>query len=45
MTHAKETTGANQNWIQTWNYDRYGNSTFMSQDVNGAVMNTTPSIS
>ncbi len=44
LTEAKETTGANQNWIQNWTFDRYGNRTSMSQNVAGTVMNSTPTI-
>jgi hypothetical protein len=40
LTEAKETTGAQQNWIQTFGYDRYGNRTAFSQTVMGSVLPT-----
>ena len=45
LTQAKETSGATQNWIQNWNYDRYGNRTGFSNNVSGfAPITTTPSV-
>ena len=44
LTEPKETTGTNQNWLQSWTYDRYGNRLGFSQNVNNVVQNTTPTI-
>ena len=44
LTEAKETTGTNQNWIQNWTYDRYGNRLSFAQNIMGTVTNTTPAI-
>lgn len=35
ITEAKETNNNNQNWIQTFGYDRYGNRTQLSEDIAG----------
>lgn len=45
LTEAKETTGTNQNWIQNWTYDQFGNRISFAQNINGSVLNTTPAIS
>ena len=36
MTEASEKTGTNQNWIQNWSYDRYGNRLGFSQNIAGS---------
>lgn len=44
LTEAKETNGSNQNWIQTFGYDRFGNRTSFSQNGNGLNTSQTPTI-
>jgi hypothetical protein len=44
LTEAKETTGTNQNWIQNWSYDRYGNRTGFTQNIAGNTAATNPAI-
>ena len=36
LTEASEKTGTNQNWIQNWSYDRYGNRLGFSQNIAGS---------
>jgi RHS repeat-associated protein len=38
LTEARETNNGNQTWKQQFNYDRFGNRTGFSQDVNGQVL-------
>ena len=42
LTEAKETSGAVQNWIQNWEYDRYGNRTGFTQNIAGMTNAPTP---
>jgi len=42
LTEAKETTGATQNWIQNFGYDRYGNRTSFSQNISGNTAAVNP---
>jgi RHS repeat-associated protein len=44
LTEAKEATGANQNWIQNWGYDRYGNRIGFTQNIAGNTNATNPTI-
>ena len=44
LTEAKETTGTNQNWIQNWNYDRYGNRLSFTKNVAGDTLAPNPSV-
>ncbi|MEQ1922403.1 MAG: RHS repeat-associated core domain-containing protein [Pyrinomonadaceae bacterium] len=44
LTEAKETTSTTQNWIQQFEYDRYGNRTSFSQTIGSTTTTSTPSI-
>ena len=46
LTEAKETAGAtaNQNWIQNWSYDPYGNRLTFTQNIPGNTAVTNPAI-
>lgn len=44
ITEAKETSGSAQNWIQTWEYDRYGNRTGFTQNIAGVTNAPNPSV-
>lgn len=44
LTEAREVSGANQNWIQDWIYDRYGNRSAFSEDIAGVTNNANLSI-
>lgn len=44
LTEAKETSGTNQNWAQTFGYDRFGNRTSLNQTIGSAVSSTTPTV-
>ena len=41
---AQETSGGNQTWTQSFQYDRYGNRIGFNQNINGQVTNQTPQI-
>lgn len=44
LTEAKETANGNQNWIQNWTYDRYGNRTGFTQNIGGVTNAPNPTI-
>jgi RHS repeat-associated protein len=44
ITEAKETSNNQQNWVQNFDYDRYGNRTSFNQFVGSAQTNQTPTI-
>jgi RHS repeat-associated protein len=44
LTEAVEKTGTTQNWIQNWNYDRYGNRNSFTQNIAGNTNATNPAI-
>ena len=44
LKEAKETANGPQNWIQSLDYDRYGNRIAFSQNIGGTITNGTPSI-
>lgn len=44
LTEAQEKTGSNQNWIQTFGYDLYGNRTSFSQTIGSTTTSTTPTV-
>ncbi|MDQ3801506.1 MAG: hypothetical protein M3384_18955, partial [Acidobacteriota bacterium] len=44
LTEAKETASNQQNWIQQFAYDRFGNRTGFSQNGNGLTSSQTPTI-
>ncbi len=44
LTEAKETANGQQNWIQNWSYDRYGNRLSFSQNIGGIANNSTPTV-
>ena len=44
LTEASEKTGTNQNWIQNWSYDRYGNRLGFSQNIAGATNAPNPTV-
>ena len=44
LTEAKETSGASQNWTQTFQYDRYGNRVSFNQQIGGQQTSATPTI-
>ena len=44
LTEAKETTGTNQNWIQNWSYDRYGNRLAFTKNIAGDTLAPNPSV-
>ncbi|MGB7069748.1 MAG: RHS repeat-associated core domain-containing protein [Pyrinomonadaceae bacterium] len=44
LTEAVEKTGTTQNWIQNFDYDRYGNRTSFSQNIGGITNSTTPTV-
>lgn len=46
LSEAKEVNGTSTatNWIQNFNYDRFGNRTSFAQNVNNVQMNQTPAI-
>jgi RHS repeat-associated protein len=44
IKEAKETTGANQNWIQNWTYDRYGNRLTFTQNIGGITTAPNPAV-
>jgi hypothetical protein len=44
IKEAKETTGSNTNWIQNWDYDRYGNRIGFTQNIAGITTAPNPSI-
>ncbi len=44
LTEAKERTNGQQNWIQQFGYDRYGNRTNFYQQISSLTTNTTPAI-
>jgi RHS repeat-associated protein len=44
LKQATETSGGNQNWIQNFSYDRYGNRVGFNQTINGQTTNGTPSV-
>jgi hypothetical protein len=43
LTEAVEKTGTTQNWIQNWDYDRYGNRLSFTQNVAGNTTGDTDS--
>lgn len=45
LTEAAEKTGTETNWSQVFNYDCYGNRTFLNQFIGSLNLNTTPAIS
>jgi len=44
LTEAVEKTGATQNWIQNWSYDRYGNRSAFSQNISGITAAANPTV-
>ncbi|MEQ1606466.1 MAG: RHS repeat-associated core domain-containing protein [Pyrinomonadaceae bacterium] len=44
ILEAKETTNGNQNWIQNWTYDKYGNRLTFTQNIGGISYNSTPTV-
>lgn len=44
LTEAVEKTGATQNWVQNWSYDRYGNRSAFSQNISGITAATNPTV-
>ncbi|MBP6212839.1 MAG: hypothetical protein KA447_07320 [Pyrinomonadaceae bacterium] len=44
IKEAKEKTGSNTNWIQNWDYDRYGNRIGFTQNIAGITTAPNPSI-
>ena len=44
LKEAKETTGTTQNWIQNWDYDRYGNRTSFAQNIAGITATPNPAV-
>jgi RHS repeat-associated protein len=44
LTEAVEKTGTTQNWIQNWNYDRYGNRSSFTQNIAGNSSATNPTV-
>ena len=44
LKEAVEKTGTETNWSQVFNYDRYGNRTFLNQFIGSLNLNTTPAV-
>jgi len=44
LIEAVEKTGATQNWIQNWTYDRYGNRTAFTQNIAGNTAAVNPTV-
>jgi len=44
LTEAKETSGSNTNWTQTFTYDRFGNRLTFAQNIGGITNNQTPTV-
>jgi RHS repeat-associated protein len=44
LTEAVEKTGTTQNWIQNWDYDRYGNRLSFTQNIAGNTNATNPAV-
>lgn len=44
LKEAKETSNSATNWIQSYNYDRYGNRTGFNENIGGIANTQTPAI-
>ncbi|MFN0140398.1 MAG: RHS repeat domain-containing protein [Pyrinomonadaceae bacterium] len=44
ITEAKETANGQQNWIQNWGYDRYGNRASFTQNIAGNTTAVNPTV-
>lgn len=44
LTQAQEKTGSNQNWIQNWTYDLYGNRSTFTQNIAGNTVAVNPTV-
>ena len=44
IKEARETVGGQQDWVQSWEYDRYGNRVSFAQDVAGSTAAPNPAV-